>query len=290
MRWRDRPESENVEDRRGMPVRTMAVGGGIGTVILAIVVMLLGGDPGAVLQQQAPAGAPAPGDAGAVADRAPVDPAQEDERKFAAVILRDTEDVWTDLFEKAGRTYEKPKLVLFTQAVESACGTTSAAVGPFYCPADAKVYLDLGFFDELSQRFRAPGEFARAYVIAHEVGHHVQNLLGISDKVERARRAAGSKAAANDLSVRLELQADYFAGVWAHHGQQMKGFLENGDIQSALNAASQIGDDRLQQETRGYVVPDSFTHGTSAQRAKWFLRGYKTGDIQGGDTFRTNEL
>ncbi len=264
----------------------VAIGGGIGTLIIVLVAMFLGADPRQVLnllqnaQQAAPnqAGAPVPGD-----------PAEEERKDFVRVVLADTEDVWDDLFQSMNLKYAKPTLVLFRRQVPSACGFASSAVGPFYCPADQKVYLDLGFFQELKERFKAPGDFAEAYVIAHEVGHHVQNLLGIGDDV-RARQRRASKAEANDLSVRLELQADFLAGVWAHHAQKMKQILEAGDVQNGLRAATAIGDDRLQMETQGYVVPDSFTHGTSKQRVYWFTKGLKTGDIKQGDTFNADEL
>ncbi|HWN81945.1 MAG TPA: neutral zinc metallopeptidase, partial [Candidatus Udaeobacter sp.] len=210
-------------------------------------------------------------------------------KQFVSVILADTEDVWGQIFQQMGRTYEQPHLVLFSGAVESACGLANAAVGPFYCPLDRNVYVDLAFYDTLHERFGAPGDFAQAYVIAHEVGHHVQNLLGISERVQNLQGQA-SRAEANDLSVRLELQADFLAGVWAHHGQQMRNFLEAGDIEEALNAASAIGDDRLQRETQGRVVPDSFTHGTSEQRVRWFRKGLETGDMSQGDTFGTDNL
>ena len=203
-------------------------------------------------------------------------------------MLASTEDVWTDIFRQQGKDYRKPTLVLFTEQVRSACGSAGASVGPFYCPGDEKLYLDLTFFNELQTRFRAPGDFAQAYVIAHEVGHHVQNLLGLMDRVDAAR-ARMSEAEANELSVRLELQADFFAGVWAHYAQQ-KGLLEAGDIEEALGAASAVGDDRLQRQTQGYVVPDSFTHGTSEQRSRWFRKGLETGDIRQGDTFNARSL
>jgi predicted metalloprotease len=278
-----RRESENVEDRRRVGPVAVA-GGGLGTLVILIIALLLGADPRALLQQvpvAPPANAPGGGP--------PVDPAQDELKRFVAVVLADTEDVWNELFRREGRTYQEPKLVLFTGQVESACGFASAAVGPFYCPRDGDVYLDLSFFEELKDRFQAPGDFAAAYVIAHEIGHHVQNLLGISDEV-RSLQARASRAEANDLSVRLELQADFLAGVWAHHAQRMKDILEAGDLEEALNAAAAIGDDRLQRESQGYVVPDSFTHGTSAQRARWFRRGFQTGDMRAGDTFETDEL
>jgi predicted metalloprotease len=220
---------------------------------------------------------------------AAADPAQETLKDFAAVVLAETEDVWRGQFQRTGDTYREPKLVLFSDQVESACGEASAAVGPFYCPGDERVYLDLAFYDELQRRFGAPGDFAQAYVIAHEVGHHVQNLLGISERVHRLQSQAGREEA-NALSVRLELQADFFAGVWAHDTQKMKDNLDPGDIEEALNAAHQIGDDYLQRRARGTVVPESFTHGTSEQRMRWFMLGYRTGDLRQGDTFQAAEL
>jgi hypothetical protein len=277
-------ESDNVEDRRGMPGGPMVVTGGLGTLAIIIIALLLGIDPQQLFNPQPGApgnfqGAPAPAPAGA-----------EDELKhFVSVVLADTEDVWQALFREMGKSYRDPHLVLFTGEVASACGYSSAAVGPFYCPQDERVYLDLSFFRDLEQRFHAPGNFAQAYVIAHEIGHHVQKLMGISDKVDAMRRRM-SREEFNQVSVRLELQADFFAGVWAHHAQQMRNILEPGDIEAALRAASAIGDDRLQREIQGYVVPDSFTHGTSEQRVRWFSRGYQTGDVAAGDTFNAAEL
>jgi predicted metalloprotease len=210
-------------------------------------------------------------------------------REFVAVVLADTEAAWTQIFAQQGRTYEKPTLVLFRDAVQSACGTASTAAGPFYCPGDRKVYLDLSFYDELKNRFGAPGDFAQAYVVAHEVGHHVQTLLGISDRVEQARQRGGERGA-NALSVRLELQADCFAGIWAHNADQSRQLLEAGDIDEGLNAASAIGDDRLQRQAQGYVNPDSFTHGTSEQRVRWFKTGFQSGDLKACDTFGAKDL
>ena len=278
MKWQGRRGSGNVEDRRGMGGRGMAiggVGGGVGIIIL-LVVMLLGGDPSAILNQSAPTG----GDSGLTQEQ------QDQASQFASVVLADTEDVWRQQFREMGRTYQDPRMVLFTGYVQSACGGASSQVGPFYCPADQKVYIDLAFFDELSRKYGAPGDFAKAYVIAHEVGHHVQNQLGISDAVH-SRQQRVSQSEANALSVRLELQADFLAGVWAHYAQQTLNVLEPGDLQEALRAASAIGDDTLQKETQGYVVPDSFTHGTAAQRARWFKLGFDTGDLARGDTFGT---
>jgi len=268
-------ESGNVIDfrGRGLPI----AGGGVGVAVLALVVYLLGGDPRAVLQQaptQAPPGAGEPGTA-----------AQDPGAKFVSQILADTEDTWRAIFrEKYGQNYVDPKLVLFTGAVNSACGFAQAAAGPFYCPNDQRVYIDLSFYKELRDRFGAPGDFAQAYVIAHEVGHHVQNLLGISEKVAAAEQRSG-RAGANGLSVRLELQADCLAGVWGNHAQAARHILEPGDVDEALNAASAIGDDKIQKRTQGYVVPESFTHGSSAQRQEWFKRGFQQGTIESCDTF-----
>jgi len=281
MDWKGRRESENIEDRRMLTPRR-AVVGGAGVVFLALITFLLGGDPQKLLDQLQQQNNP---QAGVQEGKAALDPAQEELKHFVAVVLADTEDVWHEQFRKMGKTYKEPRLVLFSGRVESACGLADAAVGPFYCPGDQMVYLDLSFFDELKNRFHAPGEFAQAYVVAHEIGHHVQKLLGISDKVH-ARRASLSKAEYNQLSVRLELQADFLAGFWAYHAQKMKHILDPGDLEAALRAANAIGDDRLQKQARGYVVPDSFTHGTSAQRIRWFRRGFETGEFSKGDTFK----
>jgi uncharacterized protein len=285
MRWREGRRSDNVEDRRGITPAGIAIGGGIGTLLLALAAIFLGADPRQVLnalQQQQPQAAPNQGDR-------PKNPAEEERVDFVKVVLADTEDVWTDQFQKANRQYEKPKLEIFERQTQSACGVAGASVGPFYCPADSKVYIDLSFFNELENKFKAPGDFAQAYVVAHEIGHHVQNLLGISNKVH-AQQSQMSKEEANELSVKLELQADFLAGVWAHHAQKKRQILEPGDIESALKAASAIGDDRLQLEGQGYVVPDSFTHGTSKQRVRWFRKGLETGEISQGDTFNAPEL
>ncbi len=282
MRWRTGRQSDNVEDRRGMRAGPVLAGGGIGTVAIVVLAMFFGVDPTMLLQSMGSSGSPS---RVAVAPT----PAQDEASQFVSVVLADTEDTWRDLFRQMGGTYQEPKLVLFTDAVQSACGFAQAAVGPFYCPADRKVYIDLGFFQELKSRFRAPGDFAQAYVIAHEIGHHVQNLLGISSKVEGLRRSAG-EAQANALSVRLELQADCFAGVWAHHAHKSRQILESGDVEEGLNAATAIGDDRMQMRARGYVAPDSFTHGSSAQRVRWFKQGIATGDLRQCDTFSTAQL
>lgn len=280
MKWQGRRQSSNVEDRRSMGGPRMAVGGGAGLLILVVIVILLGGNPQALLQglPQGPGG-PA-GGGGPVAST----PEDEARAEFVSVVLADTEDVWRELFASRGDAYVEPSLVLFRDGVRSGCGMAGSEVGPFYCPADSKVYIDLGFFDELAGRFDAPGDFAQAYVIAHEVGHHVQHLMGITEQVER-QRGRLSEAEMNELSVRLELQADFLAGVWAHHAQQTKGILEPGDIEEGLGAASAVGDDTIQRRTQGRVVPDSFTHGTAEQRVRWFRRGFQTGDLDQGDTF-----
>jgi predicted metalloprotease len=281
MQWAGQRQSGNVEDRRGMGMPMMA-GGGLGTLVLALVIYMLGGNPGVVLQQ--------PG-AGGSTRQAPAKPgAQDDQMKqFVSVVLADTEDAWHDIFPKQFHTqYEDPALVLFTERVQSGCGVAGAEVGPFYCPADHKVYIDLSFYQEMKERFGAPGDFAQAYVIAHEVGHHVQNLLGISDKVTAASQRNPSQA--NALSVRTELQADCFAGIWGHYAQRTKNILEQGDLEEAMNAAAAIGDDRLQRQAGRRVSPESFTHGTSEQRQRWFRAGFDSGDPQRCDTFNSPGL
>jgi uncharacterized protein len=278
MRTEGQRQSANVEDRRGMGGRRgpMMLGGGLGSILLIVLAILFGADPMQLLN---------PGGGGGQQQNAPIDPAQEPLKEFVGIVLKDTEDVWNEQFRLMGRQYREPILVLFSGSVDSACGSADAAVGPFYCPADQKVYIDLTFYDQLKRQLNAPGDFAQAYVIAHEVGHHVQNLLGTSNRVDSMRRNVG-EADGNRLSVRLELQADYYAGVWAHHAQKMRDILEPGDIEEALNAANSIGDDTLQRRGgRGRVVPDSFTHGTSEQRIRWFKRGFQSGDPKGGDTF-----
>jgi uncharacterized protein len=282
MLWQGRRESENVEDVRGSGGGRLVLGGGIGTVILVVLYLLLGGDPQALFdaQQQAQVSQPAQVDTQAPRDEA---------SKFVAVVLADTEDAWNEVFRQMGREYAEPRLVLFTDLTQSGCGFASGATGPFYCPQDRRVYIDLGFFRQLQERLGAGGDFAEAYVIAHEVGHHVQNLLGITDRVQAARGRV-SQSEYNQLSVRLELQADFLAGVWARYTDRVKHVVEAGDIEEAMRAASAVGDDRLQSRSRGYVVPDSFTHGTSEQRAHWFRRGYETGDLSQGDTFNTRDL
>ncbi len=284
MRWQDREQSSNVEDRRRATPGRMALGGGLGTIVLLVIMLLMGADPQTLLNvavQSQQAGAPV--------EQGSIPPGQDELARFVSVVLADTEKVWTEQFQRMGQTYQKPQLVLFSGRVSSACGLASAATGPFYCPADQKVYVDLSFYQELKEQFDAPGDFAQAYVIAHEIGHHVQKLLGITDQVD-AMRGRLSQEDQNQLSVRLELQADFLAGMWAHHAQRKWDILEEGDIEEALNAASAIGDDRIQQRTQGHVVPDSFTHGTSAQRLRWFRKGLQSGDFKQGDTFAAREL
>jgi uncharacterized protein len=281
MRWEGRRESQNVEDRRGM--RFGRAGGiGLGTIVLALVAAYFGVDPSVVLQGTQPS---------QQAQQVPYEESADEARlrKFVSVVLADTEDAWGAIFSAAGRTYEQPSLVLFSGAVESACGFAQAAVGPFYCPADHQVYIDLSFYQDLQSRFGAPGDFAQAYVVAHEVGHHVQTLLGISERNMAARQRT-SEAEANALSVRQELQADCFAGIWAHNADRSRQLLESGDIEEGLNAAAAIGDDRLQKQSRGYVSPESFTHGSSEQRVRWFKRGFESGAVDQCDTFATRNL
>lgn len=277
MQWKGRRGSSNVEDRRGKGGGAM-IGGGIGGIIILLVVTLLGGgNAGDLLSSLTSVGSET---------SAPYQETQEEKElaQFVSVVLADTEDVWTELFREEGLVYEKPILVLYTDSVQSACGTAGKAVGPFYCPGDKKLYIDLSFYDELRQKFQAPGDFAMAYVIAHEVGHHVQTLLGTTEK-----QMSGSKRS-NEQSVRLELQADYLAGVWANHARDDLGVLEQGDLEEALNAATAVGDDTLQKKAQGYVVPESFTHGTSEQRKRWFYKGFENGTIEGGDTFNAKTL
>lgn len=285
MRWKNLRRSENVEDRRGSGGGGgggLALGGGLGTLVLLLVVWLLGGDPTQLLQQQGG------GSAGPVAE-AQLSEEDREMGEFVKAVLGSTEDIWIAEFTRMGRTYEKPRLVLFSGTVRSGCGFAGAQMGPFYCPADRSVYIDLSFFRELHQKFGAPGDFAQAYVIAHEVGHHVQNLLGISGQVQQ-RRQQVSELQANQLSTRLELQADFLAGMWARKGQQKFGFLEEGDLEEALNAANKIGDDTLQKQAQGHVVPDSFTHGSSAQRMRWFKKGLQSDRFDPNNTFQTDDL
>jgi predicted metalloprotease len=285
MRLDNSRESQNVEDRRSS---RMPLGGrgkiGLGGIVLALVAIYFGVDPMVVLQGLSESGAP-----GTQYSQTAGAPAGNAQTGFVAKVLGDTEDTWSQIFQKKGwGAYQQPKLVLFTNATQTACGTGQAAMGPFYCPGDSKVYLDLGFFQQMASQLNSPGDFAQAYVIAHEVGHHVQHLLGITDKIDQLRRARPAQA--NLLSVRVELQADCFAGVWANHSDAQRQTLEAGDIEEALNAATAIGDDRLQKQAQGYAVPDSFTHGTSSQRVNWFTRGFKSGDTGQCDTFSASSL
>lgn len=281
MRWRGERQSTNIEDRRGMSVGRVAVGGGLGTIVIMILALLFGVNPQQLFEQL-------PSDQPGVQSSRPTSPEEEELKQFVGVVLAKSEDVWSDVFRQNGRQYREPTLVLFTDRVQSACGMTGAAVGPFYCPGDEKVYIDLSFYEQLRREFKAPGDFAQAYVVAHEVGHHVQKLLGITDRVDSLRGRVG-EVEANQMSVRLELQADFFAGVFAKYVQN-QGMLEAGDIEEALRAASAVGDDQIQRRTAGYVVPDSFTHGTSEQRLRWFKKGYETGDMRQGDTFGARSL
>jgi len=287
MRWRTGRKSRNIEDRRGMrTVRKAGLlkGGGLGAIIIALVAMYFGVDPTMLLQGMQ--GSPS---ATTQVSSKPLTAEEKQLGEFVSVVLADTEDTWNPLFRQMGKNYQEPKLVLFSGAVQSACGFAQAAMGPFYCPGDQKVYIDLSFYNDLKHRHRAPGDFAQAYVIAHEVGHHIQTLLGISQKVHKAKRGL-SKTQANALSVRQELQADCLAGVWANHADRARNIIEEGDIEEALNAATAIGDYRLQQQSQGRIVPESFTHGSSAQRVRWFTKGLKNGQIDSCNTFAAESL
>ena len=284
MRWRSGRRSTNIEDRRRVRVSRKTAGGGIGIVVIALIAMYFGIDPSIFLSQQGPTSS-----INTQQTTRQIPAAENELAEFVSVVLADTEDTWKGLFSQMGKTYREPKLVLFSGAVQSACGFAQAAMGPFYCPADQKVYIDLSFYRDLKNRHGAPGDFAQAYVIAHEIGHHVQTLLGISEKVHSARMRV-SQVEGNRLSVMQELQADCFAGLWAHHADRARQVLEKGDIEEALGAASAIGDDRLQRKTRGYVTPDSFTHGSSAQRVRWFKQGLKSGSVLDCNTFRADKL
>ena len=276
--------SSNIEDRRGGNSSLVVGGGGLGALVLALVVTMLGGDPSIVLDQVAQS----PSQSQTSSQQ--TSPAEDELAEFTSIVLADTEDTWHQIFrEEIGQPYQEPALVLFSGSVQSGCGAAQSAMGPFYCPADQKVYIDLSFYNDLKSRHQAPGDFAQAYVVAHEVGHHVQNILGISNQVRQLQSRA-SKAEANQLSVRLELQADCFAGVWANRADKARDILESGDIEEALNAASQIGDDRLQEQSRGFVVPESFTHGSSAQRVRWFKQGLATGNIEQCNTFSGGQV
>lgn len=285
MRWTGGRQSSNVDDRRGVSAGGIAAGGGVIAIIFFILRAVLGGGDGGGDPTNLPIQLP-----GQTQEMSAEEKAADDERaKFVSVVLGYTEDVWNQEFARNGRQYQEPKLVLFRGQVQSACGFASAASGPFYCPGDDQVYVDLSFYQDLETRFRAPGDFAMAYVIAHEVGHHIQNLLGTSEKMQRLRSQV-SETEYNKYSVMLELQADFLAGVWANHAQKMMNILEPGDIDEALNAANAIGDDRLQKQSQGYIVPESFTHGTSQQRIYWFKKGFQTGDMKQGDTFSDPSL
>ncbi len=276
MQWKGRRKSSNVEDRRSIGGKTM-LGGGMGTIVIVLLFTLLGGNPGDLFNNLT-----STIESNSTSENQ--ESASEKElADFVAVVLADTEDVWSDVFKQKGLKYENPKLVLYRNSVQSACGSASSTVGPFYCPGDHKLYIDLSFYEELKQKFQSPGDFAMAYVIAHEVGHHVQTLLHTGDQASRSGRDS------NDYSIRFELQADYLAGVWAHFAQG-KGYLEKGDLEEALNAANAVGDDTIQKRAQGYVVPESFTHGTSEQRKRWFYKGFQNGTIEGGDTFNTENL
>lgn len=307
MRWMGGRRSSNVEDRRGQNAggagggfpgfpgglggggggggRRIGLGGGIGGIVVLLILLFLGVDPSVLLQgggggTSIPFERPSSGTS---------QQAQDEQAHFVEVVLADTEDTWRPIFQAGGQQYVEPKLVLFSGAVNSACGFAQAAMGPFYCPADMKVYIDLSFYDDLKTRFGAPGDFAQAYVIAHEIGHHVQRLTGVLERAQRAKQGV-SEAQANAIQVRVELQADCYAGVWAHHADRARGVVEPGDIDEALNAAAAIGDDRLQKRSRGYVSPESFTHGSSEQRARWFRRGFDQGKLNACDTFSASQL
>lgn len=282
MRLDEVEESSNVEDRRGsIPKGGAIAGGGIGLLVIVIIVSLLGGDPQQVIDASRTM------QAGAPQSKTSAAPINDEAKMFVSKILKETEDVWTDIFRENGMTYQKPNLVVFADRVESGCGIADAGVGPFYCPADSKVYIDPTFYETMERQLGAGGDFAQAYVVAHEVGHHVQNLLGTAAKVDSARRRMSEKQF-NQISVRMELQADFYAGVWAKRAKRLK--LDRQDIEEAMNAATQIGDDTLQQRGQGYVEPEKFTHGTSAQRVRWFMKGYQSGDIRDGDTFSARNL
>jgi uncharacterized protein len=281
MLWKGRRQSTNVEDRRGFSAKKGMVGGGLGAIIIVLAIYFLGGDPSQILNTMQVDNSQT--------SSSYLGTAEENElAQFVSVVLAETEDVWTEVLSNQGVIYEYPKLVIFSDTVQSACGYAGSATGPFYCPGDYKVYIDLSFYNELQERFQAPGDFAMAYVIAHEVGHHVQTLLGINQKV-MSLKSQLSEEDFNRYLVRLELQADYLAGVWAHYAERMN-LLEQGDLDEALNAASAVGDDRIQKAARGYVVPDSFTHGTSEQRQRWFYKGFQSGDLSEGDTFKAKSL
>ncbi len=289
MRWKGRKQSSNVEDRRGSRAKKVGGGFGLGTILIVVFALLMGKNPADLLQMFQGGGAIASPSAQTTGTAETGNAAEDELADFVAVVLQETEDVWDRLFPQYfDRPYQKPTLVLYSGSTQSACGFAKSATGPFYCPGDQKLYIDLSFYQDLKNRFRAPGDFAMAYIVAHEVAHHVQYLLGITRQVD-ALRGRVPKEEYNDKSVRLELMADFFAGVWAHYTDR-KDLLDAGDIEEALRAANAVGDDRIQMEARGYVVPDSFTHGTSEQRMRWFNKGYQTGDVAQGDTFAANPL
>jgi predicted metalloprotease len=278
MLWRNRRQSGNVEDRRGSSGRVAI--GGISAIVIAIIIWLMGGNPAKFLNQNQQQ---------STEQNASEIPENDTIAQFVSVVLADTETVWDSLFRASGETYQQPKLVMFSNSIQSACGFASEASGPFYCPGDQKVYIDLGFCDELKNKFNAPGDFAIAYVIAHEIGHHVQNQIGVLDKAQK-QKAVTDEIGANKIQVKVELQADFLAGIWAHYINKYKNILEEGDIEEAMSAANAVGDDLLQKKYSGRVVPDAFTHGTSAQRMKWFMKGFKSGDINLGNTLEMENL
>lgn len=282
MKWKGREQSGNVEDRRGIGTGKMVAGGTVGTLAILVIVWLLGGDPTQIMNNLQNSGS------GEVTVDSAVIKAEEELAAFSGVVLKETEVIWHDIFSKSGQSYREPTLVLFSGSVESACGYSSSATGPFYCPGDEKLYIDLSFLSELQQKLGAEGDFAMAYIIAHEVGHHVQKILGITDELNRLRGSVDETEYNRNL-VKLELQADFLAGVWAHYADRTRNLLEEGDLEEAINAASAVGDDRIQMQSQGYVVPDAFTHGTSEQRKSWFLKGYRTGDLEQGDTFSSRD-
>ncbi len=284
MKWQGRRVSGNVEDRRRFGGKGIAMGGGLGGIVIVVLYLLMGGSPDQIMQQLQPGSSDV-----STGVEQPLSAEQEQEGQFVGVILAETEDVWGQIFAANGESYRQPRLVMFSNQIASACGHAGASAGPFYCPSDERVYIDLEFFAQMQRQLGAQGDFALAYVIAHEVGHHIQNLLGTMEQVQ-SRRGSPSETEYNQLSVRLELQADFYAGIWAHYAARTAGLLEEGDIEEGINAASAVGDDRIMKQTQGYVVPDAFTHGTSEQRKRWFLRGYQSGDVSQGDTFSAGSL
>ncbi len=284
MKWQGRRVSDNVEDRRRLGGKGLAMGGGLGGIVIVVLYLIMGGSPDQIMQQLQPGSSDI-----STGVEQPLSAEQEQEGQFVGVILAETEDVWGQIFAANGESYRQPRLVMFSNQISSACGQAGASAGPFYCPGDERVYIDLDFFAQMQRQLGAQGDFALAYVIAHEVGHHIQNLLGTMEQVQ-SQRGSLSETEYNQLSVRLELQADFYAGIWAHYAARTAGLLEEGDIEEGINAASAVGDDRIMKQTQGYVVPDAFTHGTSEQRKRWFLRGYQSGDVSQGDTFSAGRL